>query len=253
MNNEEENDPPVAERLAIESLEDYLQRYGLPPPNNINNDDGRNGEFNGLNRSEAQERMQAEKAYLDAFIEKHNSNEQAPLKTGFTPRDDDCQENGMISILLANKKRHDVPMRPMYQYCDTVRRMTVHRSRFGVANYNNNNIGNDDSDDATKEGDCKSSENDDHKGDDNAPRLELSLEDFDVEATLQFVSAVHSIHEHQLQQQQQSAADNTEAQKSSTQLDQDEQQTIKTSSSSRTEHIIHLIDTQTISSNSIIE
>ncbi|KAK1732725.1 hypothetical protein QTG54_016572 [Skeletonema marinoi] len=253
MNNEE-NDPPVAERLAIESLEDYLQRYGLPPPNNINNDDGRNGEFNGLNRSEAQERMQAEKAYLDAFIEKHNSSEQVPLKTGFTPRDDDCQENGMISILLANKQRHDVPMRPMYQYCDTVRRMTVHRSRFGVANYNNNNIGNDDSDDATnKEGDCNSSENDDHKGDDNAPRLELSLEDFDVEATLQFISAVHSIHEHQLQKQQ-SAADNTEAQKSSTQLDQDEQQTIKTSSSSScAQHIIHLIDTQTISSNSIIE
>ena len=72
-----------------------------------------------------------------------------------------------------------------------------------------------------------------------------------MEATLQFISAVHSIHEHQLQQQQ-SAADNTEAQKSSTQLDQDEQQTIKTSSSCA-QHIIHLIDTQTISSNSIIE
>ena len=95
-----DNDPPIiAGRLAIESLEDYLQRYGLPPSNINDDDDGRNGEFNGLNRTEAQERMQAEKAYLDAFIEKHHSNnnssEQAPLKTGFTPRGD-CQANGMI-------------------------------------------------------------------------------------------------------------------------------------------------------------
>eukprot|EP00573_Skeletonema_grethae_P001640 CAMPEP_0201685976 /NCGR_PEP_ID=MMETSP0578-20130828/588_1 /ASSEMBLY_ACC=CAM_ASM_000663 /TAXON_ID=267565 /ORGANISM="Skeletonema grethea, Strain CCMP 1804" /LENGTH=491 /DNA_ID=CAMNT_0048169963 /DNA_START=167 /DNA_END=1642 /DNA_ORIENTATION=+ len=248
-----DNDPPIiAERLAIESLEDYLERYGLPPPN-INDDDGRNGEFNGLNRTEAQERMQAEKAYLDAFIEKHHSNnnssEQAPLKTGFTPRDD-CQANGVISVLLANKKRHDVPIQPVYQYCDTVRRMTVHRSRFGVAN--DNHDGNDDSSDNARDlkNNCKSLESD--YGDDDT-LLELSLEDFDVDATLQFMSALQSLHEHQLlQQQKQPVADNTKQHDSSTQIDQNVQQHIDESSSC-TEHIIHLIDTQTISSNSIIE
>jgi len=245
-----DNDPPIiAERLAIESLEDYLQRYGLPPSNINDDDDGRNGEFNGLNRTEAQERMQAEKAYLDAFIEKHHSNnnssEQAPLKTGFTPRGD-CQANGMISVLLANKKRHDVPIKPVYQYCDTVRRMTVHRSRFGVAN--NHHDGSDVcSDDARDlKNNCKSSENNDG---DNDALLELSLEDFDVDATLQFMSALQSLHEHQLllQQQQQPAADNTEQHNSSTQIDQNAQPP------SCTEHIIHLIDTKTISSDCIIE
>jgi len=257
MNNDDiNNDPPpplpVADLpLAIESLEDYLQRYGLPPNNN-DDDDGRNGEFNGLNRTEAQERMQAEKAYLDAFIEKHHKKEQqSPLKTGYTPRDDDCQENGMISIILADKKRHVVPMKPMYVYCETVRRMTVHRSRFGVAK--NNHHGND-SEDAEQESHCKSSEND--SSDDDDAILELSLEEFDLDATLQFMSALQSLHDHHVDQQQQQAAANTEEAKNSsssslsTQLDQDEQQTIEASCS---QHIIHLIDTQTISSNSIIE
>ncbi len=255
-----DNDPPIiAERLAIESLEDYIERYGLPA-SNINDDDGTNGEFNGLNRTEAQERMQgntrmqAEKAYLDAFIEKHHSNnnnssEQAPLKTGFTPRDD-YRADGVISVLLANKKRHDVPIQPVYQYCDAVRRMAVHRCRFGVANDNLQDGSDDSSDDARDlTNNSKSSESYD------GTLLELSLEDFDADATLQFMSALQSLHEHQLIQQQQkqkAAMDNTKQHHSSTQIDQNVQQPIDESSSC-TEHIIHLIDTQSISSDSIIE
>ena len=267
MNNDNNNDPhppAVADRLAIESLEDYVQRYGLPPSNNSNGDDGRNGEFNGLNRTEAHERMQAEKAYLDAFIEKHHNNnpseEKQRLKSGYTPRDDDaCQENAMISIILANKKRHVVAMKPMYQYCETVRRMTVHRSRFGVAD---DTITNDNNDSVDQESDCELSDNDDR--DDDA-HLELSLEEFELDSTLQFISALKSLHDHNdQQQQQQAAAANTEEEEenntsssASTKLEQEarqqqqQQQTIEEPFC--TQHIIHLIDTQAISSDSIIE
>lgn len=266
-NNDGNNDPPppppnddffLPPPLAIESLEDYLQRYGLPPNNDNDDDDGRNGEFNGLNRTEAHERMQAEKAYLDAFIEKHHQEQkqQSTLATGYTPRLDGCHEKGMISITLANKKRHVVPIKPMFTYCETVRRMTVHRSRFGVAI--NNGSGND-SEDVAKDGNDKSSEN---ESSDDATILELSLEEFDLDATLQFMSALQSLHDHHHKQQQQQAAASTNTEETtnsssssssswSTQLNQDEHPTIEAASCNQ--HIIYLIETQTITSNSIIE
>mmetsp|Transcript_16372 Transcript_16372/g.26772 ORF Transcript_16372/g.26772 Transcript_16372/m.26772 type:complete len:509 (-) Transcript_16372:26-1552(-) len=251
MNNADNDPPPIANhnRLAIESLEDYLQRYGLPPSNiQDDDDDGRNGEFNGLNRTEAQERMEAEQAYLDAIIERHHtidsdntSNHHSSLRTGLTPRgengEDCCQENETISILLANQKRHDVPMKPIYRYCETVRRMTVHRSRFGVPadyNYSNDAAANE----RDNEDDCRSAEGDDDNN--GANYLELSLVDFDADATLQFMSALQSLHEHQLQQQHQPPEQT--ALVANTKEQQQQQQ-----------HIIHLIDTQTISSTHIIE
>ena len=216
MNNDDEDlDPPPADNndgnnnyLAIESLEDYLQRYGLPPSNNSNDDDGRNGEFNGLNRTEAQERMEAEKAYLHAFIERHHdstTDNNSSLQTGFTPRADDDPENGTISIQLANQtQRYNVPMKPMYRYCETVRRMTVHRSRFGVADSDQEEEEQrENSDSDSLESCCRSLHSDNGQNDDGNGNvaqqycLELSLVEFDADATRQFISALQSLHEHQ--------------------------------------------------------
>ena len=241
INNEvimnDENNPPVAaDVLAIESLEDYLQRYGLPP--NINNDDdGINGEFNGLNRSEAEERIEAEKAYLHSVIEKHrsdNNEDESALHTGFTPRDHDCDEDGMISIILANKERHAVPIKPLYQFCETVRRMVVHRSRFGVANKN---------DDVTdQEHDCNN---------DYDAHLEIGLEDFDMDAVLQFTTALQSLYDYR---QQLSAVNNSssdEQKPCNQQIDRRDNQT--SIDESCAQHILQMIDNRTISPNSIIE
>ena len=59
-NNGAEGEGP-AQMPAIESLEDWLQRYGLPSA--VNGDDTTAGEAIGLNRQEAIERVRAEEKY----------------------------------------------------------------------------------------------------------------------------------------------------------------------------------------------
>ena len=59
--NENPNEPILQDLPAIESIEDYIRRYGLPTANQDSSSSS--GEFNGLNRLEAIERIRAEDAY----------------------------------------------------------------------------------------------------------------------------------------------------------------------------------------------
>lgn len=261
------------QQLAIESLEDYLQRYGLRPPDDNGSESA--GELNGLNRTEARERIQAEKAYLDAFIEKHYHD--GRRNTNQEEWDSDAK-NGMIAILLANHERKVVSMKPMCTYCETVKRMTLHRSRFGVAaaGFHSDHDGDGDLDgDYVSETSSSREEQKVNAREDRELPLELSLVEFDADATLQFISALQSLFDHdhrqktQHQRHQKNAAtthniDMEGTRKcnrtsSSINLQNKEQTTLASSSSSpsteqqQQQHIIHLIDTNQINNNSIIE
>lgn len=127
-------------RPALESLEDYIRRHGLT------NGDPQGGEFNGLNRVEAIERVRREDAYRDRVIEEYEAQQQkqgdndsgrtsgaGENKPGDVPQLGDGSEGGVIRVLLENDRSpYLMPVLPLVSFCDTVQRMVASRGRYGV-------------------------------------------------------------------------------------------------------------------------
>ena len=225
-NNEDEgegNDPALMP--AIESLDDYIRRYGLLDANGgestLKNrrrrfcvvflhslvlfvvaplwcyvfvaiayprtvDDQSGGEFNGLNRLEATERVRAEEAYRDDVIEKH----QASQLAGSSQEQHDASQQlnqereGMISLLLANKCTYAMPVQPLIAFCDTAKRMVDSRERYGIreGGKSSNTTTNPCPEEGEKKRDC--------------PIIEISLVEFDADATMAFVDVLLILYDH---------------------------------------------------------
>ncbi|KAL7535326.1 hypothetical protein ACHAXR_009819 [Thalassiosira sp. AJA248-18] len=188
MNNQEnqENDGEEGRFPMIESAEDYIRRYGLPHAN----DEQAGGEFNGLTRTEATERVRAEEEYRDEVIKRH----QAPLHEhdNDATRLDEKSEGGVISVLLADTI-HPMPVQPLVSFCETVKRMVASRLRYG----NRYGVGADDSSKDATETTTPNKISQDTVEEENGSIMELSLVGFDAEAALQFMDVLISLQDHQ--------------------------------------------------------
>ena len=127
------------------------------------------GEFNGLTRTEAEARMEAERLYLSSIIDKHNkdSDDEGTRDPGYD--DPNTHEGVMIILLLANSTQISVPINDL-SVCATVRTMmhSPYRDRYGNS---------------------ASSEKAD-----GSNAFELSLPDYDPEAVKQFVTLCSRLH-----------------------------------------------------------
>ncbi|KAL3817533.1 hypothetical protein ACHAXA_003706 [Cyclostephanos tholiformis] len=179
---EEEGDDPELALPAIESLDDYVRRYGLLA---ANEDDQAGGEFNGLNRLEAIKRIRDEEAYRDEVIEKYQSSQHEGLSQ---QRHDSSpslekERTGVISLLLANKTTYEIPVQPLVAFCDTVERMVHSRDRYGIRG--RGKISHRATNPFLEEG-----ENND------CPIIEISLVEFDADATMAFIGVLLMLHDH---------------------------------------------------------
>ncbi|EJK46978.1 hypothetical protein THAOC_34335 [Thalassiosira oceanica] len=147
--------------FQIESLDDYIRRYGLTSREDASENAG--GEFNGLTRTEAEARMEAERSYLSSIIDKHNKDfdDEGMRDSGFDPS---THEGEMIILLLANGTKISVPINDL-SVCATVRTMmqSPYRDRYGNSASSSHTF-------------------------------ELSLSDYDPEAVRQFVNLCSRLH-----------------------------------------------------------
>lgn len=141
-------------------------------------DDQTGGEFNGLNRLEAIKQVLDEEAYRDEVIEKHQASQHA----GSSQEQHDASQQhkereGVISLLLANKTTYEMPVRPLVAFSDTAERMVDSRGRYGIRDGGTTNLS------AGEEGkdDCL---------------IEISLAEFDPDATMAFIGVLLSLYEH---------------------------------------------------------
>jgi len=209
------NDDDHPEPLAIESLDDYVRRYGLPSANG----EGQNGgEFNGLNRIEAMERVRAEERYRDRIIEEHQATTSEEKQQQHENENDGLDSEGaVVSVLLADnmsKNRYSMPVKPLIAFCDTARRMVTSRWRHGVQLQRDDDDGavvNDSVVDGSNadDGETKQSEEagknsiEESTSTSASPILtELSLVEFDSDAVVQFMEVLISLHDHHQEQQQ---------------------------------------------------
>mmetsp|Transcript_31020 Transcript_31020/g.64888 ORF Transcript_31020/g.64888 Transcript_31020/m.64888 type:complete len:469 (-) Transcript_31020:177-1583(-) len=237
MNNAEGNENPNARELpAIESLEDYIRRYGLPTVN----DESRHGEFNGLNFEEAEDRIRAEEAYRDAVIEKHQSGD---IFSNGTTLGFDGSDGSSILVLLANGTTRLMPNQPLVSFCDTVKAMVSSKPLFGVAK--SKNVGEDTS---------KLSEEEQKRPDDLQERkevtpdqnmMELSLIEFEPHAVLQFLDATILLMSYYLE------SSNTMQSESNESVTQDKK--IRKSAARMDELVIHLVKSDKISEDNVVE
>jgi hypothetical protein len=132
-----------------------------------------------LNRIEAIERVRDEEAYRDGIIEKYQSLQHEGSSQQRHPQK---ERRGMISLLLAKKTAHEMPVQPLVAFCDTVERMVDSRDRYGIREGGKNPIAPTDL--------CQ------EEGESNDPIIEISLVEFDADATMAFVGVLHVLHEH---------------------------------------------------------
>jgi hypothetical protein len=147
-------------------------------------DDQAGGEFNGLNRLEAIKRVRDEEAYRDEVIEKYQSlqhegsskqrQNSSPLPVK--------ERKGVISLLLANKTSYEIPVQPLVAFCDTVERMVDSRDRYGIQEGGKFHI--------------TPTNLYQEEGENNDPIIEISLVEFDADATMEFVGVLHVLHDH---------------------------------------------------------
>ena len=149
-------------------------------------DDHSGGEFNGLNRLEATERVRSEEAYRDDVIEKHqaqhygvSSQEQHDASQQLNQ-----EREGVISLLLANKCTYAIPVLPLVAFCDTAKRMVDSRERYGIREGGiiPNTATNPSPQEGGGKGDC--------------PIIEISLVEFDADATMAFVDVLRILYDH---------------------------------------------------------
>ncbi|KAL9180408.1 hypothetical protein ACHAXT_008378 [Thalassiosira profunda] len=160
--------------LAIESLDDYVRRFGLPRADADNEAGG-----DRFERLEASERVRAEEAHFHHVIAKHIQKPAADEGNG--ARLDDASEGAVISVLLADNSSHTTPVSPLVAFCDTVKRMVLSRKRFGVA------------EGACANNEMKVSEEKENEEVAENSLMELSLVEFDATAALQFIGVLTSL------------------------------------------------------------
>lgn len=196
-NGEEGENEPAGAIAAIESLDDYVRRFGLPHADDAGDHSG--GEFNGLNRNEAMERVRAEEDYARAVIEKHQLQKASRADETNNDAIDAESENAVISLLLGGKNSLlldddestiQMPVRPLIAFCDTAKRMVTSRSRYGVKQCGPAE------DELSTGGDNTQSQSDTAKKS-GIPIMELSLVEFDANAVVQFTGVLLSLHKHQ--------------------------------------------------------
>ena len=158
-------------------------------------DDHSGGEFNGLNRSEANRRVRAENAYRDKIIEKYQQEEASPQRNvGALQQTIQKESDGaVIAVQLSNKTSHIYPMQPLIAFCGAITQMVTWRKRCGSTRVSED----DKSSEATSghSGNFITSSHD-IEGKSNFPFMELSLVEFDADATISFMELLISLHTH---------------------------------------------------------
>jgi len=240
--NNEGEERVIDPAMAIESLDDYIRRYGLPSGNG---DGQAGGEFNGLTRLEATERVRAEEAYRDKVINEHQAQQGTPPQENNydTPRlDEDC-EGAVISVLLADKSTHTMPVQPLIAFCETARRMVTSRWRYGVRHGVADDSGMDATEPSANANATAPSQ--EAGGDEESPIMELSLVEFDAEAVVQFMHVLISLHDHQQKEKEVSSGARDKASRKRRMNDGTDETT--------NEQIMSLIDEGKISEQHIVE
>lgn len=177
-----EEDEAGNEPLALESFDDYVRRHGL-----LNAPDGEEpgGEFNGLNREEAIEQVRIDDEYLLHVIEKHH---QEGTTSSLHDEQDAAQvqsieeREGFVSLLLSNKTTFNIPVQPLVAFCDTALKMVDSRERYGIA-----------------EGSSSILIEEKDKNEESSIIIEISLVEFDADATMEFVNILMILWHHRLQ------------------------------------------------------
>ena len=170
------------EPLALESFDDYVRRHGL-----LNAPDGEEpgGEFNGLNREEAIEQVRIDDEYLLHVIEKHH---QEGTTSSLHDEQDAAQvqsieeREGFVSLLLSNKTTFNIPVQPLVAFCDTALKMVDSRERYGIAERSSSIL--------IEEKD---------RNEESSIIIEISLIEFDADATMEFVNVLTILWHHRLQ------------------------------------------------------
>ena len=178
-----EEDEAGNEPLALESFDDYVRRHGL-----LNAPDGEEpgGEFNGLNREEAIEQVRIDDEYLLHVIEKHH---QEGTTSSLHDEQDAAQvqsieeREGFVSLLLSNKTAFNIPVQPLVAFCDTALKMVDSRERYGIAEEGSSSILIDEKD----------------RNEERSIIIEISLVEFDADATMEFVNILMILWHHRLQ------------------------------------------------------
>eukprot|EP00584_Thalassiosira_punctigera_P017563 CAMPEP_0172554688 /NCGR_PEP_ID=MMETSP1067-20121228/55927_1 /TAXON_ID=265564 ORGANISM="Thalassiosira punctigera, Strain Tpunct2005C2" /NCGR_SAMPLE_ID=MMETSP1067 /ASSEMBLY_ACC=CAM_ASM_000444 /LENGTH=475 /DNA_ID=CAMNT_0013343111 /DNA_START=28 /DNA_END=1455 /DNA_ORIENTATION=+ len=235
MNDQENND---AERgndqnpLAIESLDDYIRRYGLP---HSNEDGPAGGEFNGLNRVEAIERVRAEESYRDKVI--HQAHQETPREE----KDDidDGEAAAVVSVLLADKSTRPMQVRQLTAFCETAKRMVTSRSRYGVRDA----VANEAVGDAKKRNAGATTPSQEEAENGGRPIMELSLVEFDADAVVQFMDVLISLHDHQQKRVSSETRDQTSRKRRMDDVTDE----------ATNDHLTSLIDEEKISERHIVE
>ena len=133
----------------------------------LTSSDEQGGEFNGLNRLEAIERVKAEQDYVTKVIEKHHASQ------GGVSADDNTRPiqkiEGNIAVMLADKSTHTLPAQPLIENCETAKRMVTYRN--GVCGDNSTNVTTSD--------------------------MEISLVEFDSRAVVSFMNVLVLLHDDQ--------------------------------------------------------
>lgn len=162
----------------------------------IANDDQTGGEFNGLNRREADAQFRAEKAYLDEVIEKHQQSIQPEasasprthVDTLLYPEIKEENDGTVISIHLSNNTSRIYPIQPLIAFCETATRMVTWRKVDVVDKSINTTAGKSDFI-ANSASQALEKE--------NFPVIELSLVEFDADATISFLEVLISLYFHE--------------------------------------------------------
>jgi hypothetical protein len=229
MNNNDNNEEPEAALPALESLDDYIRRFGLT---HAGNDDSRNGEFNGLTRHEAANQISAERRYLDSVLERHfddscesdggqNKNNSSSVYCQLS----DEEDGAVILVLLSNDSTHTALVKPLVSLCETIRRAVHSRSRFGVAK---------------SDSDCQDvAESNDPTKSKSSPIMQLSLTEYNSDAVVQFIDAVVSLFHHISEKQP--ATKSSDSKKR------------RINENAQSQHIVHLIEKKKISEDHIVE
>jgi hypothetical protein len=235
MNNHENDEEQ--ELLALESLDDYIRRRGLLAPNA---ETDRNGEFNGLTRDEAAQRMSEEKNYLDSVIWRYFDEEQVVEDNGTNVYDyaslsdyqqSDAEDEVVLLVLLANDVTHTAKVKPLVTLCETVRRAVISRSRFGVADKSSVDAPNS----VTKK-----------------YILELSLVEFDSTAVMQFIDVIVSLFCHNTSTE--SSGTDSESSPSNNRTNRKRRiHAQEKKNDSQTQHLLYLINCNKISEEHIVE
>ena len=136
----------------------------------LTSSDEQGGEFNGLNRLEAIERVKAEQDYVTKVIEKHHGvsadNPTRPIQ----------KIEGNIAVMLADTSTHTLPAQPLIENCETAKRMVTYRN--GVCGDNSTNVTTSDKDGGRSV-------------------MEISLVEFDSRAVVSFMNVLVLLHDDQ--------------------------------------------------------